>query len=482
MTAEGTRPGIRDLHPLSGDAARRARVPSPTKGDRAGAEYSKIHQRVQDFFGYARTLGSRSGRQGGSARLSVVEPSDDGRSRWGPHNGMAPARELSYACATPGGVRSTPGAAQGVNVDPASPPTGGPVCPTQPEATLGGHEPVPKRHVPTRHPHGIALPGPLPFRKPPAADTDEQPDPVAALAEQKTVPAGLVLSAAMRFCRVGVPKGWITGTDDTHPARADKLLRHLVADDTTRETRDQVWRHIIAQVRDDADNREDWNLYALGTAAFGLMARAARLALPDVDDPAERVAIAQYALIYAFLDRMQAIVTTAAGNTRWRLDIDRPNVYSRLLGGAYDHASGRTEHRRKQLTRRHDETAAEHQARIARLKEEEPREVPVGGDEEISTHHRKRQAGPDPRGMDAVIARLQELVKQSAEMPEAYRIDSTSVALLQRTYLDGEPLGHVAAELNLSQSNASKRRATAVRQLRRVIAADARVPRQRPHS
>lgn len=394
---------------------------------------------------------------------------------------MAPARESSYACATPGDVRSTPGAAQGVNVDPASPPTGGPVCPTQPEATLGGHEPVPERRMPTRHPHGIALPGTLPFRKPPTADTDEQPDPVAALAQQKTLPAGLVLSAAMRFCHVGVPKGWITSTDDTRPARADELLRHLVADNTTRATRDQAWRHIIAQVREDADNREDWNLYALGTAAFGLVARAARLALPEVDDPAERFANAQYALMYAFLDRMQATITTAAG-TRWRMDIDRPNVYSRLLGGAYDHASGRTEHRRKQLTRRHDETAAENQARIARLKEEEPREIPVGSDKEVSAHRARHHAEPDPRGMDAVIARLQEFVKQSAELPPAHRIDPTSAELLQRTYLDGEPLGHVAAELNLSQSNASKRRAIAVQRLRRLVTADARVPRQRPHS
>ncbi|MFI7332839.1 sigma-70 RNA polymerase sigma factor region 4 domain-containing protein [Micromonospora aurantiaca (nom. illeg.)] len=353
------------------------------------------------------------------------------------------------------------------------------MCPTQPEATLGGHEPVPARRMPTRHPHSTALLGPVSFRRPPATDTDEQPDPIAKLAEQKTLPAGLVLSAAIRFCRVGVPKGWITGTDDTRPAPADELLRHLVADDTTRETRDQAWRHIIAQVRADPDNREDWNLYALGTAAFGLVARAARLALPDVDDPAERFAIAQHELMCAFLDRMQATVTTAAG-TRWRMDIDRPNVYSRLLGGAYDHASGRTEHRRKQLTRRHDETAAEHQARIARLKEEEPREVPVGGDKEVSAHRARHHAEPDPRGMDAVIAHLQELVKQSAELPPTHRIDATSAELLQRTYLDGEPLGHVAAELNLSQSNASKRRAIAVQRLRRLITVKA-VPRQQPH-
>ncbi|NJP34657.1 hypothetical protein [Micromonospora thermarum] len=156
--------------------------------------------------------------------------------------------------------------------------------------------------------------------------------------------------------------------------------------------------------------------------------------------------------------------------TRWRLDIDRPNVYSRLLGGAYDHASGRTEHRRKQLTRRPDETAAEHQARINRLREEEPREVPVGGDDELSAHHAKHHNGPDPRGADAVIARLQEFVAQSAQMPPGDRIDPTSAELLRRTYLDGEPLGQVATELNLSQSNASKRRATAAPRWSRWLA------------
>lgn len=336
---------------------------------------------------------------------------------------------------------------------------------------------MPEHRVPTRHPHGIALPGQLTFSTPPAADAP--PDPVAALVTQKAMPAGQVLSAAITLCRVGVPKGWLTGTDDPRPARADEVLRRLLADDATREIKDQVWRHIVGQVRDDPDNREDWNLYALGVAARGLLSRAARLAMPD--DPANRVIAAQNTLIHAFLDRMQATVTTAAG-TRWRLDIDRPNVYSRLLGGAYDHASGRTEHRRKQLTRRHDETAAEHQARITRLREEEPREVPVGGDDEISAHHAKHHDGPDRRGMDAVIARLQEFVAQSAQMPPADRIDPTSAELLRRTYLDGEPLGQVAADLNMSQSNASKRRATAARQLRRIIARSGRIPRQRPHS
>ncbi|MET8280926.1 hypothetical protein [Micromonospora sp. NPDC005174] len=291
------------------------------------------------------------------------------------------------------------------------------------------------------------------------------------------MPAGQVLSAAITLCRVGVPKGWITGADDPRPARADEVVRHLLADDATREIKDQVWRHIVGQVRDDTENREDWNLYALGVAAQGLLSRAARLAMPD--DPAKRAIAAQYTLIHAFLERMQATVTTAAG-TRWRLDIDRPNVYSRLLGGAYDHASGRTEHRRKQLTRRPDETATEHQARIARLREEEPREIPMGGVAELNAYHGKHHNEPNPGGMDAAIARLQEFVAQSARMPPADRIDPTSAELLRRTYLNGEPLGQVAADLNMSPSNASKRRATAVRQLRRLIARQ--IPNERPPS
>ncbi|GAA0397000.1 sigma-70 family RNA polymerase sigma factor [Micromonospora gifhornensis] len=337
---------------------------------------------------------------------------------------------------------------------------------------------MPEHRVPTRHPHGIAVPGQLTFRRPPATGTDEPPDPVAALLKHKALPTSQVLSAAIALCRVGVPKGWITGSNDPRPAPADQVLRRLLADDATREIKDQVWRHIVGQVRDDPDNREDWNLYALGVAAGGLLSRSARLAMPD--DPANRVIQAQYRLIHAFLDRMQATVTTAAGHTRWRLDIARPNVYSRLLGGAYDQASGRTAHRRKQRTRRPDETAAEHQARIARLREEEPREMPVGGDDELSAHHAKHHNGPDRRGTEAVIARLQEFVAQSAQMPPADRIDPTSAELLRRTYLDGEPLGQVAADLNLSPSNASKRRATAARQLRRLIAR--RLPQQRPHS
>ncbi|MFI6160744.1 hypothetical protein ACIA59_12440 [Micromonospora haikouensis] len=338
---------------------------------------------------------------------------------------------------------------------------------------------MPEHRVPTRHLYGIVLPGHLTFQTPPA--TDEPPDLVTALAKEKKLPAGRVLAAAMTVHRVGVPKGLIIGTDDSRPARADEVLRHMLSEGTAPETKDQVWRHIITQVRDDPDNREDWNLYALGVATPGLLTRAVRLALPDEHDPDERFGKAQFVLIVAFLERMQATVTTAAGHTRWRLDIDRPNVFSRLLGGAYDHASGRTEHRRKQRTRRHDETAAEHQARIARLKEEQPREVPMG-DSEINARAAERQPEPDPRGIDAVIARLQQYVAQSARMPASYRIDATNAELLARTYLGGEPLGQVAAELNLSQSNASKRRATAVRQLRRVIAANKSDPRQQPHS
>ncbi|MEU7846649.1 hypothetical protein AB0B69_04500 [Micromonospora parva] len=337
---------------------------------------------------------------------------------------------------------------------------------------------MPEHRVPTRHPHGIALPGRLTFRRPPAAEAGALADPVSTLAKQK-LPVGQVLSAAISVCRVGVPTSWITGGDDTRPARADELLRHLVADDTTRESKDQAWRHIITQVRDDSDNRKDWNLYALGVAAPGLLARAARLHVPNEgDDSSERTARAQYKLIYAFLERMQGTVTTAAGHTRWRLDIDRPNVYSRLLGGAYDHASGRTEHRRKQYTRRADETAAEHQDRVARLKEEDPREVPVGDVDEINRLNQEGRVRPHPSGIDAAVARLDEFIEQSARMSPEYRIDPTSAELIRRTYIGGEPLGHVAAELNLSQSNASKRRTTAVRRLRRVIAESQRPSRQ----
>ncbi|MFY1595094.1 hypothetical protein [Micromonospora sp. WMMD737] len=339
---------------------------------------------------------------------------------------------------------------------------------------------MPEHRVPTRHPQGIAVPGRLRFREPSADDTAEPDDAVSKFVEEKDLPTGQVLSAAMTLRHVGVPQGAITGTDDQRPMRADALLRRMLGDDTTREAKDRVWRHIITQVRDDPANREDWNLYALGIATAGLRGRAARLTFPD--DPLSHRVEAQYDLIRAFLHRMQDTVTTAAGSTRWRLDIDPPNVYSRLLGGAYDHASGRTEHRRKQLSRRPDETAAEHEARIARLKAEEPREIPVGGHEEVDAHRPKHTALPDPRGEDAVIARLQQFIAQSARMPPEYRIDPTSAELLTRTYLDGEPLGHVAADLNLSQSNASKRRATAVRQLRRVIAANKQIPQQRSDS
>ncbi|MEU4553511.1 hypothetical protein [Micromonospora violae] len=341
---------------------------------------------------------------------------------------------------------------------------------------------MPEHGVPIGHRHSIVLSGRLPYRPPRPTEQTTEPRTTAENLDhlaQEQLPVGQLLATAVRFCGVGVPHGWLTGADDTRPIPVEQLVTHLVAEATTPDERDRVWRYIITQARNDSEARTDWNLYALGCASLGLVARAARIAPPGVKT--ERLIAPQFDLICAFLDRIHARITTTDGRTRWRLNIERPNVFSRLLGGAYDYASGRTERRRTQKSRRQDETEAEYHARIERLKQEQSVEVPVGDDEMLSHLAHEHQAPADPRPSDAeaILDLLNELVARSGTLPPSQRIDPTNAELVRRTYLGGEPLGHVAAELGLSPSNASGRRATAVRQLTRLLAGTARIPAQR---
>ncbi|OKI87234.1 hypothetical protein [Micromonospora sp. CB01531] len=336
---------------------------------------------------------------------------------------------------------------------------------------------MPEKHAPTRR--GISLTGPLNFDAP--ADYDEF-DAELRTHGKSDLPLSQLIRVA-RSCKVGVPSGWLDGSDNLQPMPPGLALFHLRADATTADTRDRVWRHIISHARQDTDDRPDWNLYALGVAHLGLLKRAHRLAPPGTTE--SRVVKLQCNLMYVFLTRMHVTITQATGHVTWRLDINRPNVFSRLLGGAYDEASGRTLRRITQRSRRHDETAAEHQQRLVRLRQEgealhEP-ERPTDNEAELSHAAQENQGEPnhEPRDAEAVSAALDRLVNESTQLAPGDRIDPAHAELIRRTYLNGERLTVVAAELGMSISAASKHRSKAVDQLTRLIAGTAGIPRPR---
>ncbi|TDC31756.1 hypothetical protein [Micromonospora sp. KC213] len=345
--------------------------------------------------------------------------------------------------------------------------------------------------MPTRHMRGI-LAGPLVFDEPdrwlpddprPARDNPHELD----LIPLPKMPLGIVSYTAAK-CTVGVPRGWVDGTDDPRPATPRYVLHRIGRTTVPVETKDRVWRHIVESYRDHAGPmRKQWSLYALGVGFGGLFDRARRLT-PKGSRTERRNAV-QIDLMIEFLTRMRE-THTSDGTVTWRFDATRPNIYNRLCGSAYDRVSGRTERRRRQRSRRNDETLTEYYARLARLDEEDNgrlAQLVLIGDEKTMTTVAADQhgtTGPQPGRLDADDAQAAEavllnLVQRSATGPASQRIDSTNAELVRRTYIRRERLKDVAADLGMSPHNASQRRSTAVRQITRLLQGRTRLtPRQ----
>jgi hypothetical protein len=192
-----------------------------------------------------------------------------------------------------------------------------------------------------------------------------------------------------------------------------ELRIHLLRSSTSREVRDRAWRHIGEMARAE---RGDWNLFALGMAYPGLRARAWKLTEGLTFHQTAQV---HFRLAGEFLFALH------------RLDLSTPNVASRLISGAYDHASGR-KRRAAPATARIDPATQEGQWHQA---------------------HEEPQAGPR--------AVLDRLIRQTSTAKNGQRITELHATLIARTYLDGEKLKQVAAELGMSESNASKHRTRA---------------------
>lgn len=282
----------------------------------------------------------------------------------------------------------------------------------------------------------------------------------------KYLPVGRVEAEARR-CRVGVPRGWVDGTDDERPATARYARNWLLLDGTSRDTQDRVWRHIAANARDqDNAEHEDWNLYALAVGFAGIFNRARRLSPKGV--AFEWLEDVQFTLMIEFLFAMHDP----------KRDFDRGNVFSRILGKAYDVTSGRTKRRRRQRRRRADETYEEWVRRLERLDEETCAEtsrlVKVEDQEwvlDMAAQDERYRLTPvcGDGGVAAVHALLDRVLERSARLPVHDRLQPENVTLIRRTYIDGERLDTVAAELGISPENASKRRTRAVSTVLRLL-------------
>lgn len=249
--------------------------------------------------------------------------------------------------------------------------------------------------------------------------TPEPPQPAAGTelgaftAHIDATPLGRINQLAVDHLTLTVPSTLIDGDAPVVPLTLLDLRIRLLRRSTPGEVRDRAWRHIGQLARAE---RGDWNLFALGLAYPGLRARAWRLTEGLSFHQAAQV---HFRLAGEFLFALH------------RLDLDKPNVASRLIGAAYDQATGRK-------------------------KRAEP--VIIGLDGDTLT-------GPDEiaysRSEDGPRRVLDRLVSRTRSASDGQQITELHATLIARTYLDGDKLKQVAADLGMSESNASKHRTRA---------------------
>ncbi|MFV2085008.1 hypothetical protein [Micromonospora sp. LOL_021] len=191
--------------------------------------------------------------------------------------------------------------------------------------------------------------------------------------------------------------------------------------------RDRAWRHLAEAAR---AHRGDWNLYALGVAYPKLRAQANKLTAYLAPGPAAQ---AHYTLAIEFLFALH------------RLDLTTPQLFPRLIDAAYTHASGR---KRRRLPPLYDLDALPDD-RVPRSGHGNP----------------EHDAHLDDVNQETVHDVLDRLVTHS----DRRTISDTQATLIRRTYLDGETLRHVAADLHLSEPSASKQRTRAATTIARLL-------------
>jgi hypothetical protein len=237
----------------------------------------------------------------------------------------------------------------------------------------------------------------------------------------ESTPLGEMNALAAGLTDLSVPRGLLAQRPPDAPARLGYLRNELLLTTTPGEIRDRVWRHVGLSARERGERQGDWNLFALGLAYPGLRTRAFLLTPPPV--AFTEVKRVHFELSAEFLLALH------------RLSLDTPNVVNRLLGAAYDQASGRKAPRQPPWVDIATVTDAE-------LYDPTGRNSP------------QPHTGPgEPRD---VLNRL--LRESNTPGHPGPTLTAEHAALIARTYLDGQMLYQVAADLGLSKDNASKRR------------------------
>ncbi len=261
----------------------------------------------------------------------------------------------------------------------------------------------------------------------PTPPPDDAPEPVRRRADLTVL--GQIETQARTRITLTVPSSVID--PDTPPVplpMIDFRLHVMLADP---QARDRAWRHLAETAR---AQRGDWNLYALGVAYPKLRAEANKLTA--YLDP-EQAAQAHFTLAIEFLFALH------------RLNLATPQVFPRLTDAAYTHASGR----KKQFPPPMYDLDALPEEQIPRSEHGNPEH-----DAELSEANQ-----------ETVYAVLDRLVTQANTAPGRQRITDTQADLIRRTYLDGETLRGVAADLNLSEPSASKQRSRAAVTIARLL-------------
>jgi hypothetical protein len=282
---------------------------------------------------------------------------------------------------------------------------------------------------------------------PASAPPEAAPEPVRRRADLTVL--GQIEAQARTRLTLTIPSSAID--PDTPPAPLPMLDFRLHVMRAAAHVRDRAWRHLAELARAE---RGDWNIYALGVAYPKLRAQANKLTTYLAPGPAAQ---AHFALASEFLFALH------------RLDLTTPQVFPRLTDAAYTHASGRK--------RQHPPPTYDLDA----LPDDRmPRSEHGNPEHDAELHDANRET---------VYAVLDRLVTKANASPGRKAISDTQAALIRRTYLDGEALRAVAAELDLSEPSASKQRTRAAITIARLLgrsdltdptpASGPRLPKQR---
>jgi hypothetical protein len=266
-------------------------------------------------------------------------------------------------------------------------------------------------------------PDPDPEQVPPGA-ANQPAEPGATERVDRSVLGHLERLAIARLT-VTMPSTVIDPNGAPTPMLMLDFRERLMRGNTAQEIKDHAWRHLGELAR---HHRGEWNLFALGTGYPGLRDTVTRLTANRTYWQERQI---HFAIAVEFLFALH------------RLDLTTPHVFNRLVDAAYTHASGR---------------------------KRRPREQTYGLDRPIPA----TSIYDDPETyveahLTSVRAALDAVIAQANASPGRQRITEIQAALIARTYLDGQRLREVAAELHLSEPSASKQRRRAVNVIARTL-------------